>query len=198
MSTEIALLKNPHKLDYKVDSSMSPAQIRALDIYLESATLVRDWKPYSFEEIAKILESEELKGSSSSIQRWSKKYKFELLLQNQIKRALASMNDEKVDEKALDNQVRKQLVDIKRNNELTADAYELMELFMAQTMNDYDTTQRISSENIKIVKDIAVFTGGREDKLLDRMANIGEDKLTSEEIKKEHEAVDIEIEEDDE
>jgi len=86
------------------------------------------------------------------------------------------------------------LVDLERNNRLTADCYELMELFTKQVAQTYDQHGIIKRDDIKIVKDIAVFTGGREDKFLDRLANSGDDVMSSDELKAEFDAIDVEIE----
>lgn len=173
---------------------MTPIQKRALTIYCESATLFNDYKPMTYEQVAKELEKENLKTSASSIHRWSKKYNFEEYLQFQIQALMIADEDKSHEQKAITLSVKRNLVDITRNNELTADCYELMELFTKQVAENYDTHGSIKRDDIKIIKDIAVFTGGREDKLLDRLAGQGSEKLSSEEIQKEFNEIEVEIE----
>ena len=177
-------------------AEMTPVQKRALTIFCESATIFNDYKPSSYEQISKELEKENLKASSSSIQRWSKKYNFDEYLQYQIQAVIINDTEEAHKNNALTVSVKKSIVDISRNNELTADCYELMELFTKQVAENYDKHNVIKRDDIKIVKDIAVFTGGREDKLLDRIANQGSEKLSSEDIQKEFNEIDVEIEDD--
>ena len=178
-------------------SDMSPLQKRALELYCESATMFTDYKPFTFAKLVEALEKEGLKASSSSLQRWSKKYNFDEYLKFQIQAVMIADQENPINEKALTVSVEKNLVDIKRNNELTADCYELMELFAKQVADNFDKHQVIKRDDIKIIKDIAVFTGGREDKLLDRIAEKGTEKLSSEEMMKEFDAIDVDIEVDD-
>jgi len=179
-------------------ADMSLLQKRALTIYCESATIFNDYKPFTFARLSEELAKEGLQASSSSLQRWHKKYNFEEYLQFQIQTVIINDKENSIKDKALTISVQKSLVDINRNNELTADCYELMELFAHQVAANYDKHQVIKRDDIKIIKDIAVFTGGREDKLLDRIAERGTDKLSSEDMKKEFDAIDVDIEVDDE
>ncbi len=174
---------------------MTPVQKRALVIYCESATILKDYRPDTFEQISKQLESEDIKASSSSLQRWSKKYKFDEYLQFHIQSIVINDTENKTQQKALSVSVVKSIVDIQRNNELTADCYELMELFAKQTADNYDRTNIIKRDDIKIIKDIATFTGGREDKLLDRIADAGGEKVSSKDILAELDTIDVDIEE---
>jgi hypothetical protein len=176
-------------------SEMTPVQKRALAIFCESATILKDYKPDTFEQISKQLEKEDLKASSSSIQRWSKKYNFDEYLNFHIQSIMINDKENNNQQKAITVAVKKSIVDITRNNELTADCYELMELFAKQTADNFDNTGVIKRDDIKIIKDIATFTGGREDKLLDRIANAGADKITSAEMLEQHKTIEMDIEE---
>lgn len=178
-----------------LEFEMTQAQARALQIYCDSANIHNDYKAKTFEEIATQLKREGYKASSSSVQRWSKKFQFEEHLQIQIQSSLITDKDKKAEHNAITRDVTKKLVDIQRNNELTADCYELMELFTKQVADTYDRTGNIKRDDIKIVKDIAVFTGGREDKLLDRLANTQDEKLSSADMLEQFDTIDVEIEE---
>lgn len=173
---------------------LDEAQKRALEIYISSATIENDYKPLSLAKIAEQLTNEGFKTSSSALQRWSIKYQFKEHLNTQLQLTIIDDESKTTQERALAKTVEKRLVDINRNNELTADCYELMELFSQQVANNFDTNGTIKRDDIKIIKDIAVFTGGREDKLLDRIANQGDEKITSEELKQQFEDIDVEIE----
>ncbi len=178
-------------------AEMTPIQNRALTIFCESATIDKEYKPDTFEQISKQLEKEDLKASSSSIQRWSKKYNFSKYLEFHIQAIIMNDTNNSNQKKALSAAVKKSMVDINRNNELTADCYELMELFTKQVADNYDKHQIIKRDDIKIVKDIAIFTGGREDKLLDRIAEAGGDKISSEKMLEQHKLIEMDIETDD-
>ena len=175
-------------------AEMTPIQKRALELYCESATILKDYRPDTYEQISKKLEKENLKASSSSIQRWSKKFNFDEYLQFHIQSIVINDKENNTQQKALSVAVKKSIVDIERNNELTADCYELMELFAKQTAENYDNTGVIKRDDIKIIKDIAVFTGGREDKLLDRIANAGTEKMSSAEMLEQHKLIELDIE----
>lgn len=176
------------------DVDMTPAQIRALKIYTHSANLHNDYKPKSFEQIAQQLKDEGFTASSSSVGRWAKKYNFKDHLDIQIDKVYAVDTIKKEKLQTVSRDVQTKLVDLDRNNHLTADCYELMELFTKQVAQTYDEHGIIKRDDIKIVKDIAVFTGGREDKFLDRLANSGDDVISSDELKAEFDEIDVEIE----
>ncbi len=174
---------------------MTPSQIRAYEIYLEGSKPENDYKPTPFSKIADQLKDEGFTGSSSAIQRWSKRFMWKEQLDQQLQIIVIDDEDKTTEEKALSSVVKKRLVDINRNNELTADCYEIMELFLQQTTSNYDKNKVITREDVKIVKDIAVLTGGREDKLLDRIADAGGEKLSSDQIMDEFDAIDVDVEE---
>lgn len=177
------------------DTEMTQVQKRALQIYCKSANLFNDYKPKTMEEIASQLKEEGYQASSSSVHRWSKKFQFQEHLNIQVQTALITDEDKKAEHKAITREVKAKLVDVERNNILTADCYELMELFAKQVAENYDKHGVIKRDDIKIIKDIATFTGGREDKMLDRLANSDGETLSSEEIRKSFETIDVEIEE---
>lgn len=172
---------------------MTPAQVRALKLYCSSATIQNGYAPMTFEEIAKELRSEGLQGSSSSIQRWSVKFDFRAHLEAQIQLAVIDGGDAK--SIALRKIDSTKAVDIIRNNELTANGYEILEIYVNEVLEHHDRTGKISIKDVKVVKDIVVLTSGREDKLLDRLAGIGGEKLSSSDLKKEFDMIDMDMEE---
>lgn len=171
---------------------MTPAQARALKLYCSSATIQNGYAPMTFEEIAKALQSDGLQGSSSSVQRWSVKFDFKAHLEAQIQLAVIDGGDTKsIALKKIDS---KKAVDIIRNNELTSDGYEVLETFVSNVLERLDDGGNVGLKEIQLVKDIVVLTSGREDKLLDRIADgMGGEKLTSKQIMEEFEAIDIDI-----
>jgi hypothetical protein len=175
---------------------MTSAQLTAFNIFCDGATPENDYKPTPFVKIAEKLKKDGLAGSSSAIQRWSKKFMWQEQLDQQLQLMVLEEDDKTTEQKALTRVVKKRLVDINRNNALTADCYEILELFAKQTADNYDKNEVITREDAKVAKDIAVLTSGREDKLLDRIAQSGGEKLSSEDLKKEFKLIDMDIEED--
>ncbi len=174
---------------------MTQAQARALKIYCESATINNGYIPKTFEEIANDLRAEGLQGSSSSIQRWSVKFDFKSHLVAKLQLAVIEDKDKTLETVALRSLDTKKTVDIIRNNELTSDGYEVLETFVDDVLERLDKKEGVSLKEIKLVKDIVLLTSGREDKLLDRLAGAGNETLSSEEIMKEFETIDLDIEE---
>lgn len=176
-------------------AEMTPAQSRALKLFCESATIENGYKTDTFEEIATKLRSEGYQGSSSSVQRWHAKFDFESHLQAQIQLAVIDDKNQTSTTLALRSIDDKKAVDITRNNELTADGYEVLETFMSDVLERLDNKKAISLNEIKLVKDVVILTSGREDKLLDRLASAGTETLSSAEILEQFENIDLDIEE---
>jgi len=166
-------------------SKMTPAQARALDIYLESATIENEYKPLSLNRIAEQLKSEGFEASSSGVGRWKKDFHFEEVLAKQIQLAVIAQSGEKIEEKAVEKATEKTLTALEINNAITDGCYEVMGLFVKQVKNNYANTNVIPRDDIKLITSIAAFTGGREDKMLDRLAGQGGDKINSDDLKDE-------------
>lgn len=173
---------------------MTPSQIKALKIYCDHATLENGYTPATFDYIAKRLIEEGLTGSSSSVQRWSVKFDFKAHLEAQIQLAVINDKDKKAQNLSIRTIESKKAVDIVRNNELTSDGYEVLETYVADILDRMDNKKPVGLKEIQLVKDIVVLTSGREDKLLDRLAGMGGDKISSQELLEEFEKVDIDVE----
>lgn len=169
-------------------------EARALEIFLESATFENDFRPMSYSHIAKQLEAEEFAGTKSSIGRWAQKYKWDEALEIKRKEAIIASGGDNVQNKALMILDQKTEVTVKRNSELISDTYEVMEAFLVRVKEDI-ARGVFRRDDIKLAKDIAVLVTGREDKMLDRLAGMGGEKLTSEEVKKEFDMIEVELEE---
>ncbi len=172
-------------------------QRRALDIYLESATEDNGFKPKSYQKISDQLYSEDFENcSKSQVERWVKIFKFKERLDKQIQ--LAYLNKDKPG--VLANEVKsKSTQDIadrfKVNGELTDDLYYVARCFIDDVKIDLAKGYKIDKDRMKIIKDLLVLTTNREDKLLDRLAATGGGKLTSAELLKEFEEIELQIEE---
>jgi len=174
---------------------MTPSQARALQIYKSSATIENGYTPKTYKEIESDLRAEGLQGSSSSIHRWSEKFNFKGCLEASLSLSIIDDQDNTTKGLALRKLDERKAVDILRNNELTSDGYEVLENFTTGVLERLDEGKKVSLLEIKLVKDIVILTSGREDKLLDRLAGAGTETLTSEEILKQFEEVDLDLEE---
>lgn len=169
-------------------------QIRALEIYLESATFENSYKPLSLEKIAEQLKSENYEASSSSVGRWKKLFHFEKHLELKINTVMLEDQSTDIKNKAISKSTQETIDRFKVNGELIDDLYVVSQCFVDKVKEDI-ALNRFNREDIKLAKDLLVITTGREDKMLDRLAGQDGEKLSSEDIKAELEAIDVEIEE---
>ena len=176
-------------------TDMTPLQKRALEIYCNSANIYNDYKAISFQELSEKLEKEKTPVGKSTLQRWSKKFDFKSYLDFQIQQTMIVDVDSTVQKRAISVAVEKKLVDVQRNGELSADFYEIMENYVNQVKDDFANGKRISAEAMKFAITGATMTTGREDKLLDRIANAGTDKTSSAEMLEQHKLIELDIEE---
>ncbi len=171
-----------------------PNQIRALEIFLESATFENDYKPMALEKIATQIKSEGLTASSSSIGRWKKLFYFDKRLEMKIHTVMLQDESKDIKSKAITKATKETIDRFKVNGELIDDLYVIGQCFTDKVKSDI-ANNRFNREDIKLAKDFLVLTTGREDKMLDRLANTSEDKLTSEQMRESFEMIDVEIEE---
>jgi arginine repressor len=181
-------------LPYDVLDSITKPQARAMEIYLASATYMNEFKPTSFKKISEQLKKEGLSGSESAVQRWCQKLKWKRILKHQQQIMIVPDDEKSTEEKAVSKAIKTKLVDLERNSIVTAQCYDLMEDYIDQVRENKDKTGFIHRDDIKIVKDIAVFTAGREDRFLDRVAEHGGEKITSNDLKEQFKQIDIDIE----
>jgi hypothetical protein len=182
-------------LEDSILTSMTKVQYRAMEIYLDSANYLNEFKPLSHKKIAEQLKKEGFdSGSESAVGRWSQKYKWKKFLKLQQQVMVIDDKDATTEERAVKKAIKTKIVDLERNNIVTAQCYDLMEDFIYQVKENKDKTGFIHRDDIKIVKDIAVFTAGREDRLLDRVAEHGGEKITSKDLKEQFKQIDIDIE----
>ncbi len=172
----------------------SPAQKRALEIYKNSATMYNDYKPCSIEAIAKQLKEEGYEASSSSVQRWKKKFDFDSYLDLELQSVMVKDNSIIIAQQATAGAAKKTVVDLEKNAALMGECHDLLQLFVKQTKEVYQKTKHIKNADAKLTLAIYTQCGTREDKFLDRVANSGGDKLNSDEILQEISAIDVDIE----
>lgn len=173
---------------------LDPNQKRALEIYLESATFENDYKTISCMKIEEKLKDEGFSGGKSSINRWIKDFDFKSHLELKIQTSFTKDKSIAKTTEALRKSVEKDLVTVERNSKLIANTYSILEEFASHVLHEIKEKKRFTREDIKLVKEIAVLTTGREDKMLDRLALIGSEKISSQELLEEFQNVVIELE----
>lgn len=173
---------------------MTSTQQIALDKYLESATLENGYKACTFKQLADDLKKENIQVGKSTLQRWAKKFNFEKHLEKKIQIIIVDEADKTPEQKALAKTIKKDMVTVEKNSELMSKSYGILERFLDDTIFALDEGKKVSRDDIKIAKDIAVLTSTREDKLLDRLSNSGSDKVSSDEIIEEFNTIDLDLE----
>jgi hypothetical protein len=173
---------------------MNDEQQKALDLYLESATIENDYKPLTYQQLSDELKKVGITKGKSTLQRWGATFEFEKRLENKLQTIMIDEDDKTPEQKALSKAYKKDAVTVERNSDLMAMSYEVLELIVEETLEDARNGKHIGKDRANFVKDVANLTAGREDKLLDRLANAGGDTLSSDELKEEFEMIDVEIE----
>ncbi|PHQ88774.1 MAG: hypothetical protein COB42_08195 [Sulfurimonas sp.] len=168
-------------------------ELRALEIFLESASFENDFKPLSYFLIAEQLKKEKIQGTKSSVGRWAIKYKWENALKIKKQEAVIALGPQQTKEVALKVLDEHTKVTVQRNSVLISDTYDVMEKFISAVKVDI-ANNTYNRDDIKLAKDIAVLTTGREDKMLDRLASMGGETLSSEEMKEDFNLVEVEFE----
>jgi len=161
---------------------MTPEQKKAMDVWLSTATLDNNFVAITDRALSDVLKAEHgIDASKSTIERWRNKFNWGGFLD--IKMASGIVNDEeKMDDikSAVGIEAAKAtLVDVKRNGELNALAYSIMFSELETIAQKQIEGKRITSDEAKYAKDVAVLTSGREDRLMDRAALMGTAKLLS-------------------
>lgn len=162
----------------------TPAQQRAREVFLNSATIENDFTPMSEKKLSEFLEADGIMTSASSIGRWKTKFKWKEQLQQQI--ALAFVEDEKIKEtvraSALSEVVHKTTVDIQRNEVLMSSAYQALEHVMQKINEKIANNQGLRQDDIDNALKVFALAGGRADKMLDRLSNQPPEAISSEEV----------------
>ena len=165
---------------------MTPAQLRAQDIYLTTAVLENNFTPSSETKIAEALKMEGFEASSSSVGRWKKKFNWESLLHVKIS---ASINEDSktrtmVQNSSLETVVKNTEVDIKRNGVLIAASYQALEYQMNRILAIVEEGKRsLSEDEFDQLFKVARLSTDRYDRMLDRLASMPPESISSEEIR---------------
>lgn len=176
---------------------MTEAQIRAQEIYLTSAVLENNFTPNSEVKIAMALKLEGFEASSTSVGRWKKKFEWEKLLHVKISAAVTEDSKTKaiVANSSLEATVKNTEVDIKRNNVLIAASYQALEYEANKILKVVEEGIRPLSEvEFDKLYKIAKLSTDRYDRMLDRLANMPPEAISSQEVYERLKATPIEYE----
>ena len=176
---------------------MTEAQLRAQEIYLTSAVLENNFTPNSEVKIAMALKLEGFEASSTSVGRWKKKFEWEKLLHVKIGAAITEDSKTKaiVSNSSLEATVKNTEVDIKRNNVLIAASYQALEYEANQLLKVVEEGKRPLSEiEFDKLYKIAKLSTDRHDRMLDRLANMPPEAISSQEVYERLKAIPIEYE----
>lgn len=178
--------------------AMNEIQQRAFEIYLDSATFESDYKPITEEQLAKKLQSEGLKASSSAINRWKAKFNWADALKNKVTLAMSTDKQTKnlLQASSLQSAVKNTKVDIERNNVLIAASYEFFEIEAAEILQRKKNGERISEEERSTMKFVATLSTTRHDKMLDRLAIVPPDAVSAQDIIDRFKNITLEVEDD--
>lgn len=176
---------------------MTEAQIRAQEIYLTSAVLENNFTPNSEVKIAMALKYEGFEASSTSVGRWKKKFEWEKLLHVKISAAVTEDSKTKaiVSNSSLEATVKNTEVDIKRNNVLIAASYQALEYEANQLLKVVEEGKRsLTNDEFDKLYKIAKLSTDRHDRMLDRLANMPPEAISSQEVYERLKAIPIEYE----
>ena len=176
---------------------MTQAQLRAQEIYLTSAVLENNFTPNSEVKIAMALKLEGFVASSTSVGRWKKKFEWEKLLHVKISAAVTEDSKTKaiVSNSSLEATVKNTEVDIKRNSVLIAASYQALEYEANQILKVVEEGKRSLSEvEFDKLYKIAKLSTDRHDRMLDRLASMPPEAISSQEVYERLKAIPIEYE----
>lgn len=175
-------------------TEMTPAQEKALEIYLDVDV---DYNPPTFKELSKRVIEAGFSGSDSTVQRWSKICDFESHLNRHINAlTLASKEDyENLEKEAGAENLKKTLTTLEENAELLHGSYEILKMLVSQITKKAQSGRPITKDDAKLMIQLYNITSSRDDKLLDRQANLSAiDKITKSELLKQFAGTDIDLE----
>ena len=164
---------------------MTEAQIRAQEIFLTTAVVENNFTPNSEVKIAEALKIEGYDASSSSVGRWKKKYEWEKLLHVKISMAMTQDESAKkiIQNSSLDTAVKNTEVDIKRNNILIAASYQALEYEANMILKVVEDGKRPLNEiEFDKLYKIAKLSTDRHDRMLDRLASMPPEAISSQEV----------------
>lgn len=164
-----------------MNNSMTPQQLKAEEIYLDSISYETDYKPVSFPRLKEILGNEGISTSTSALGRWSKKFDWEEKVKKVVTAATLDGGEASdiIAKSSLASNTKKILTDFEANETLKDSAYSILQEQMKFYVKEMETKKHLSQENTKTVIKILEVTSTREDKLLDRQAMLMATKLAN-------------------
>lgn len=165
-------------------TDMNEAQTKALGLYLEVDS---DYNPPSYELIAQLLLASGFSGSSSTVQRWAKKFDFEHHLNRHINAlVLADKNNyESLENEAGAENLKRTLMTLEENAELLHGSHQILLSLVAQIQEKVKNKIPLSKDDSKIMLQLYSVTSAREDRLHDRQAGLDAvDRITKTDLLK--------------
>lgn len=163
---------------------MNTQQIKALELYLSSANFEGDYKPITFSELSKSLAKEKIEVSKSTLNRWCEKFEWKKRLELKVQEIMISDKDKNMGKKALTHAVGRTMDLFEVNRKLQEDGYSVLQSFVDKVKEDISHGKMVR-EDIKLVATIQSLTTGRDDKMFDRLAAAGGEKVNSEDVMRE-------------
>lgn len=176
---------------------MNEIQSAALKIYLEHADMNNGFEELSDRQLAARLALAGHEVGKSTIGRWKEAFGFKAQLSAKVQAAISG--DPKlqgmISKSGNDAALQKTVVDLTRNNNLTADCYDILESFVEIKQTQIENGKGLSTADVKLVIQIASLTTGREDRMLDRRAMLtAADMLSKEDVLQAFSTVKVEVE----
>jgi hypothetical protein len=178
---------------------MNEDQKKAFDYWIESATFENDFRPVTLPELAKWCESVGIKTSKSALGRWKKKFDWDAQLELKITASAAKGEAKQlVNESSLSTTVEKSNDDFEKNSEAKDLTYALLIHDLKILMEKIQSGGKTSDKDKRFYLKALEILAGREDKLLDRIANslLVQNLVSPDEAIKALQTTSIEIEED--
>lgn len=176
---------------------MNEIQQQALKIYLEHAEMNNGFEELSDRQLAAKMALAGYEVGKSTIGRWKVVFGFKEQLSAKIQAAISG--DPKlqgmISKSGNDAALQKTVVDLTRNNNLTADCYDILESFVEIKQTQLENGKGLSTADVKLVLQIAALTTGREDRMLDRKAMLtAADLISKEDMLKTFGEIELDVE----
>jgi translation initiation factor 1 (eIF-1/SUI1) len=176
---------------------MNEVQKRALELWLSSASLVNNFEPLSGRELVRRLKAEGYEASSSACHRWRQKYEWDSMLSSAKLSAVSSESTLGVIVKdtPLEAVVKNTEVDVRRNGVLIASAYQALEIIMGRYLRRLGEGDELTKDEKGDVIKIAALSSDRHDRMMEMLANMPQQSLSSRELLAELQGIKNEFEE---
>ncbi|ALV24953.1 hypothetical protein CIG2463D_1385 [Campylobacter iguaniorum] len=175
---------------------MNEMQKIAFDSWIESASFENDFKPISEKKLCELMNQKGYEVGATSIHRWRVKFNWDEMLKTVIATSLSEDTEVKslISKSALQTSVKNTKVDVARNEHLMAACYEIMELEAMDILAKKRETGKISPDEFDRANKISRLVVDRQDKMLDRLANMPKEIISSAEVLDNLSKVALEIE----